>query len=181
MKDTVDLLINYIREARFNKENISESYHQHIDALDLKVCVAYVNAFQYLAQSYASALREKDSRWNSMPMEEFNEYTTFLFSVINDINRVFTDDAICIKELPIQTSVSQSEEVVRLIEKVVKLFRDVRLLAVDQLSGMIYLFALNEEDRRSFQAPGAILKSYIKTLEVTTDTPQPINQSTTRC
>lgn len=170
MKDTTDLLIHYIREAKINKDSISQTYHREIDILDMKVYLAYLYAFQYLAQAYQNALTEKDGTWHSMPMDEFNEYTTFLFSIVNDLQAILSQDETVLDfQYVVPTTsalVMQSEEVKVARRKVRQTFEETRLLALDQLAAMIFLFALDSQDRELISREQKLVQRYIEFYEV---------------
>lgn len=156
-EDLISYLNNYIKQARFPRNELSPKLWPTLDKLESKVCVAYCNAFIFLAENYLSALKSKDL--SNLADSEFSEYTTFLLSAINDCRRILYYDIVGLQ----LSSASRSEnrmikpkvdikivdpsvlilpEMKSLVSHTLETFEDIEAIASDQLCCMIARFVI---------------------------------------
>lgn len=88
------VLVQYLAVARIRREQVAVSFKDAIGRLDAKVCLAYANAFLYLAECYQSeceALQAREWAHAKFPAltrsVELEERMTWLASVANDLQR----------------------------------------------------------------------------------------------
>ena len=49
--DLVEILLNYVQYARVTKDNISSSFYNNIEKMNIEICMAYSLSFLYLELS----------------------------------------------------------------------------------------------------------------------------------
>jgi hypothetical protein len=88
------VLVQYLAVARIRRDQVAVSYKSAIFRLDGKVCLAFSNAFLYLAETYQREVNQMKHRpWHhaavaSLTREgEAEERLTWLASVANDLHR----------------------------------------------------------------------------------------------
>lgn len=88
------VLVQYLEVARIRREQVAISYKDAINRLDAKVCLAFANAFLYMAETFQKETLELQSRElqnkaiaDLTKESEIEERLTWLSSVANDLER----------------------------------------------------------------------------------------------
>eukprot|EP01031_Cornospumella_fuschlensis_P031208 gene31208-37716_t len=145
--DVVDMLMTYLTYARIRKENVAWSFQSEIGQLDVKVCLAYINAFLYLSEGYQKALGSKEW-YNIQGEEEFAEYITFVCAVANDIHFIVDQKLYMLEEesdwdksLPLE---GYSASLMTFSAS--SSFEKLMLKSIDQLSCLVFLSLFKDRE-----------------------------------
>jgi hypothetical protein len=144
-EDLVEALLNYLEYARIDAHSVAASFASSLSQMDIKVCLAYANAFLLLSENYLSALSFKEW-YSSNNEEELSEYFTWVSSVVNDCSRIRASQILNLSAFRPNLELPRNEESDLAVEQAMKAFLRVEYVSLDQLSCIINLFMFYERE-----------------------------------
>lgn len=132
--------MNYVQYARVTKDNISPSFYNYIERMNIEICMAYSLSFLYLSEQMKLSLLFKDWSYSSTSEEELYENSAWLCCVSNDCVRIEQ------YQLYLSSLGKSMEPENKSALNTLKSFQQLNLLTLDHLSCILYTYIFH--DRR---------------------------------